>query len=700
MDADSANWRETREIYPTVVASDEWHAPITQSAPIFECSRPCKMSLDGASERLVDAVCLSVAGVMHDQRKEWLHVLEHQLASHLDQVHDRIADLLNAHQKQQNQRLMEQKGNLHHLHQVAERIHLQAGSSKPPDFNRLPNVSVTKPIIEIDEEERIVDDGSWRHEGSFSEFLPGKDAGDGTIDYSEYYDDSPIRKDRDDDDDAAAPIESKSSHPIMHALHMDHCRHAFAVTQGWIKEEMVKAESHLLDIAKAQVESGLERVVFSNAFDYLCAAMILANCVSIGLETDYAASNPHEDERKSIYGKLQIAFTLFFFVELVLKIAASRLRFFISPDWRWNLFDIVVVVIAMIDGGLYMFGNSKSKSSVTTLRALRILRLTRIMRFIRAMPFFLELRLMVFSTLACAKSLFWAILLLMLVMYIFGIHFTQAATDLIRREPDSDVQEHFGGLMTTMYTLFGSVSGGCDWIESIASLTDLSPYYAFAFCCYIAITLFAMMNVVTAIFVENSMKSAQKDRDIVIQNQMTKQYSYVQDVKLLFREADTDQSGVMSWAEFEVLLKNPRVQAFFASLELDPTQARGLFTLLDMDGTGYVDPNEFVHGCLRLKGQAKSVDVATLLYENKRMLHKWQSFMSYCEGRFNRALELEKQTQAGVLALMQTYGVSLGLDKSEASSPLPQPPLPTSLNSVQAMGNSEPKIRGPGSVRH
>merc|ERR1719453_1534004 len=100
-----------------------------------------------------------------------------------------------------------------------------------------------------------------------------------------------------------------------------------------------------------------------------------------------------------------------------------------------------------------------------------------------------------------------------------------------------------------------------------------------------------MMNIVTSIFVENSMKSAQRDRDFIIQNQMTKQYTYVQDVKRLFREADTDNSGVMSWLEFEVLLKNHRVQAFFEALELDTTQARGLFTLLDMDATGYVDPN-------------------------------------------------------------------------------------------------------------
>ena len=48
-------------------------------------------------------------------------------------------------------------------------------------------------------------------------------------------------------------------------------------------------------------------------------------------------------------------------------------------------------------------------------------------------------------------------------------------------------------------------------------------------------------------------------------------------------------------------------------------QARGLFNLLDADDSGSISVKEFIQGCLRLRGQAKSIDVATLIYMTKRM---------------------------------------------------------------------------------
>merc|ERR1712224_1178065 len=41
-----------------------------------------------------------------------------------------------------------------------------------------------------------------------------------------------------------------------------------------------------------------------------------------------------------------------------------------------------------------------------------------------------------------------------------------------------------------------------------------------------------------------------------------------------------------------------------------------------MGGSGTVGVDEFVVGCLRLRGEAKSVDVATIMYENKRIMSR------------------------------------------------------------------------------
>jgi len=90
-------------------------------------------------------------------------------------------------------------------------------------------------------------------------------------------------------------------------------------------------------------------------------------------------------------------------------------------------------------------------------------------------------------------------------------------------------------------------------------------------------------------------------------------------IKDFFAEADNDNSGKLSLGEFEDHLQNPKVAAFFTSLELDVSRAHRLFHLLDTDGSNEVGFDEFLDGCLRLKGPAKSLDVNMLVYETEKL---------------------------------------------------------------------------------
>merc|ERR1739841_36787 len=107
-------------------------------------------------------------------------------------------------------------------------------------------------------------------------------------------------------------------------------------------------------------------------------------------------------------------------------------------------------------------------------------------------------------------------------------------------------------------------------------------------------------------------------------------------LKRVFKEADTDGSGTLSWREFEAHLKDERIVAYLSSLELDVSEAHGLFRLLDIDNTQDVGIEDFIMGCMRLKGNARSIDVCTLLYETRRQSKKWQDFRQYVEGQFDR----------------------------------------------------------------
>merc|ERR1712217_874280 len=102
---------------------------------------------------------------------------------------------------------------------------------------------------------------------------------------------------------------------------------------------------------------------------------------------------------------------------------------------------------------------------------------------------------------------------------------------------------------------------------------------------------------------------------------MGQKVEFVETMQRVFEELDTNGSGTLSLEEFEKQMDDENVLTFLSTLELDIDQVRTLLTLLDLDQNGEVDIEEFINGCLRLKGGAKSLDMAILQYQVEWILH-------------------------------------------------------------------------------
>merc|ERR1712032_1050982 len=104
----------------------------------------------------------------------------------------------------------------------------------------------------------------------------------------------------------------------------------------------------------------------------------------------------------------------------------------------------------------------------------------------------------------------------------------------------------------------------------------------------------------------------QADRDMVVQQELDNKGEFMSIMQQVFSELDTNNSGALSFEEFEKHIDDEKIIAYLRTLEIDIDQVRTLFTLLDVDNTGEVDLEEFVGGCLRLRGGATSMDMAVL----------------------------------------------------------------------------------------
>lgn len=243
-----------------------------------------------------------------------------------------------------------------------------------------------------------------------------------------------------------------------------------------------------------------------------------------------------------------------------------------------------------------------------------------------------------------------------LVLYIFSVYLTHIAAEQLamspeRAENNHKLKENFGGVRVACYSLWQAVSGGMDWALIAHPLVMIDPHFGYLFSLYVAFMLFVMMNVITSVFLHKAVQHAFHDYDLVINDEITKDNSYLSDMRVLFLEADSDRDGMLTWQEFEKHLHDPRVHGFFKAMELDAAEAKELFTLLDKNEDGYLTADEFLTGCLQLKGGATTVDMRMLLRENKKMTVQWQAFMRFCADQFDRGFDLETQTLAAIHAL-------------------------------------------------
>jgi len=140
---------------------------------------------------------------------------------------------------------------------------------------------------------------------------------------------------------------------------------------------------------------------------------------------------------------------------------------------------------------------------------------------------------------------------------------------------------------------------------------------------------FGLLNVLTGIFVDAAIKAMMNDRDNKIATQMEERESLVNTIRSVFHTSDSDGSGMITDAEFETLLRDDELVFYLEAIGIDSTEARGLFRLLDDDNSGMVSIDEFVTGFLKLKGSAKSVDMATLLYENRKVAKKMDKLVKH-----------------------------------------------------------------------
>ena len=102
------------------------------------------------------------------------------------------------------------------------------------------------------------------------------------------------------------------------------------------------------------------------------------------------------------------------------------------------------------------------------------------------------------SVLDTIRQVFWAMVLLGLMIYSFGILFTDMCLQHLESFPlEIQMPKYFGSLYISCNTLFRALLEGFDWIEAADSLAPLGALWVQLFHVYIAVGGLAILNVIT-----------------------------------------------------------------------------------------------------------------------------------------------------------------------------------------------------------
>lgn len=350
----------------------------------------------------------------------------------------------------------------------------------------------------------------------------------------------------------------------------------------------------------------------NNALTYLpiiTGFVLLLNSFCVGWETNHRIL--YHGDLPPYSNVVERFFCIFFVLEICVRLRDGCGVFFLGEDKEWNIFDFTIVFMQVVEQLSLLL--KEVHWDLAPFRMLRLLRIVRILRVVRIFNQFDELHLIIASIRKTIAVLLWFMLMLLLLIYMFGVLLLQLILDTAEGRfqfKDDKLQYWFGSVPRAIFTLFEAIVSGVSWDEVVNPLMrNTSPLAAIVFSIYIIVAMLAVLNMLTGVFVDRSMKFVKEDRD----------FHMAAKIHNLFMPSDSEDYQI-DWPTFQEQIRtHNELLEYMEELGLKPDEAQGLFHLLDDDESGTVSSSEIVDGCLRLRGQARALDVA-LLHRDLRLL--------------------------------------------------------------------------------
>lgn len=389
-----------------------------------------------------------------------------------------------------------------------------------------------------------------------------------------------------------------------------------------------KSKSIFMDEDQTHPDSWAGKAVSSAWFEVVFGGLILANSVVMSLECQYESfgvghelgipdhHKSSEDEwpgMKMGFVVMDFFFGIVFAFEVCIKMFGLRGYFYHD---RWNILDVVIVAGWLVDA--LSRNVVKLPFDATVLRSARLARLFRVLKLLKTLCRMDALFLMVTALRGSLAMLFWASVMLFTLTTLWALLINQIVVHFYLTVDDpADVQHrtviflYFGSFSRAIFTMFELTLGNFGPIAR--SLHENVSEWFMLFSMFHKVTVgFAVISIINGIFIQETFKVASLDDNVLVWQKSMARKMHAHKMRSFVNMADTSGTGRIDMDEFQATLAIEQVSTWLAAQGLDAECAATLFMLLDNDEEGYLTVEQIVNGVEKLKGSARSIDLAKL----------------------------------------------------------------------------------------
>jgi len=372
-------------------------------------------------------------------------------------------------------------------------------------------------------------------------------------------------------------------------------------------------------------------------FQALVLGTVLLNTITMGVELDHPGFEP-------VVYPLECFYTAIFTLEMGLKLWYMGLDYF---RYGCNVLDCIICCLSIFDTWVLVVLDA-TETGLRDVSVLRLVRLSRVIRMLRLFAFFQELWLIIQGIVNSMKTIVWASILLLIVLYIFAIffvnmvgksnvgyytavpadHSTADWVEIFQEwHGDFDRYQYFGTVPRSMLTLF----------ECAMEPLNLRPIFerqALMFVAYVVLVVictFALMNVIVGVICDKIVEAGEEsmaEYDIKCVKQSVADLMLALETFVML-----DHDGVVTVDEIKDALALPEFSDVLKKKVMPVGgSAKELFDLVDVEGMGKPTINNMMTELLRVG-----------------MVHSHQRMFAYLKIGQHRMLRTLRQGQQKTL---------------------------------------------------